>query len=209
MLSSDGLKKSTLRLDMVEGASYRYRSADVLIFNTGHWWTRGRTSRGKGYFQEGDHIYTKLKIMEAFTKAITTWGNWIDANIDPLKTTVFFRGYSPAHFRGGQWNSGGQCDRESEPINNTTHLSSYPVKMQVLEEVVTKMKTPVVYLNITRLTEYRKDAHPSIYRKQDSSDEERQSMLKSQDCSHWCLPGVPDTWNQLLFSQFLLRYNSK
>ncbi|CAN6921912.1 unnamed protein product, partial [Brassica oleracea var. botrytis] len=24
-----------------------------------------------------------------------------------------------------------------------------------------------------------------------------------QDCSHWCLPGVPDTWNEILYTKFL------
>jgi hypothetical protein len=24
-------------------------------------------------------------------------------------------------------------------------------------------------------------------------------------CSHWCLPGVPDTWNELVYSFLLLR----
>ncbi|RWV91505.1 hypothetical protein GW17_00046207 [Ensete ventricosum] len=23
------------------------------------------------------------------------------------------------------------------------------------------------------------------------------------DCSHWCLPGVPDAWNELVFSHLL------
>ncbi|KAG6749787.1 hypothetical protein POTOM_046856 [Populus tomentosa] len=35
--------------------------------------------------------------------------------------------------------------------------------------------------------------HPSIYAGKRSS---------IQDCSHWCLPGVPDTWNEFL--HFLL-----
>lgn len=67
------------------------------------------------------------------------------------------------------------------------------------------MKTQVTYLNITRITDYRKDGHPSIYRKQNLSDEERRSPLRFQDCSHWCLPGVPDAWNELLYAEILIR----
>ncbi|PSR95377.1 Protein trichome birefringence like [Actinidia chinensis var. chinensis] len=202
-------KKSTLCLDLVDRASDSYKSADVLVFNTGHWWTRGRTSRGKGYFQEGSHIYGKLNVIEAFEKAMMSWARWIDANIDSVKTLVFFRGYSPAHFRGGQWNSGGQCDSESEPIKNMTYLSEYPQKMRVLEGVMKGMKTPVIYMNITRMTDYRKDAHPSIYRKQNFTEEERQSQIRFQDCSHWCLPGVPDAWNELLYIQLLIKHNKE
>ncbi|XP_028081522.1 protein trichome birefringence-like [Camellia sinensis] len=206
MAYTNGLKRATLRLDVMERSSDRYKSANVLIFNTGHWWTRGRTARGKGYFQEGSHIYSKLNLIEAFRKAMMTWARWIDANIDPVKTLVFFRGYSAAHFRGGQWNSGGKCDSESEPIKNATYLSEYPQKMRVLEGLMKGMKTPVFYLNITRMTDYRKDAHPSIYRKLKFTEEERRSPLRFQDCSHWCLPGVPDTWNELLYVQLWTRY---
>jgi GDSL/SGNH-like Acyl-Esterase family found in Pmr5 and Cas1p len=107
-------------------------------------------------------------------------------------------------FRGGQWNSGGQCHKETEPIFNKSFLSHYPSKNRALEQVLRHMKTPVIYLNISRLTDYRKDAHPSIYRKRYNSLEEQIAAEKSQDCSHWCLPGVPDIWNQMLYASMLL-----
>jgi len=77
--------------------------------------------------------------------------------------------------------------------------------MSILEEVLHGMKTPVVYLNITRMTDYRKEAHRSVYRKQKLTDEERKSPELYQDCSHWCLPGVPDSWNELLYAQILVK----
>jgi hypothetical protein len=106
---------------------------------------------------------------------------------------------------GGQWNSGGSCDKETDPITDGQYLTPYPEKMSILEEVLREMKTPVVYLNITRMTDYRKEAHPSAYRKQKVTEEERQSPELYQDCSHWCLPGVPDSWNELLYAQILLK----
>ncbi|PUZ61741.1 hypothetical protein GQ55_4G301800 [Panicum hallii var. hallii] len=205
MQVSDGKKKETLRLDLVEQSSPKYKDADFLIFNTGHWWTHEKTALGKDYYQEGNHVYSELNVVDAFHKALLTWSKWIDANVNPKKTTVLFRGYSASHFSGGQWNSGGSCDKESEPITNEQYLSTYPPKMSILEDVIHKMKTPVVYLNITRMTDYRKDAHPSIYRKQNLTDEERRSPERYQDCSHWCLPGVPDSWNELLYAQLLIR----
>lgn len=55
-------------------------------------------------------------------------------------------------------------------------------------------------LNVTRMTARRKDGHSSIYYL-------RPNMvpvpLHRQDCSHWCLPGVPDTWNELLYALIL------
>lgn len=106
--------------------------------------------------------------------------------------------------RGGQWNSGGSCHGETKPITNDDHLGPYPWMMKALESVLSDMKTPVFYLNITRMTDYRKDGHPSIFR--------QPSWMRKeggfQDCSHWCLPGVPDFWNELLYA-FLVKSQKK
>ncbi|XP_028769434.1 protein trichome birefringence-like 2 [Neltuma alba] len=193
----------TLRLDLMDQTTHTYHDADIIVFNTGHWWTHEKTSRGEDYYQEGDVVHPRLKVLDAYTRALTTWARWIGRNIDAERTQVFFRGYSPTHFKGGQWNSGGQCHRETEPIYNEAFLQKYPSKMRALDHVLRKMKTPVTYLNISRLTDYRKDGHPSIYRMEYKTAHERNSAEQHQDCSHWCLPGVPDTWNELLYASLL------
>ncbi|KAL7168864.1 hypothetical protein ACSBR2_033983 [Camellia fascicularis] len=206
----NGSKKETLRLDLIERSADQYKTADIIVFNTGHWWTHEKTSKGEDYYQEGSHVYSELNVLEAFRKAMTTWARWVDANISPTKTLVLFRGYSATHFRGGQWNSGGQCDHESEAIKNETYLSEYPPKMKMMESVLKGMKKiQVTYMNITRMTDYRKDGHPSIYRKKKLSKEEIKSSLMFQDCSHWCLPGVPDAWNELLYAELLRKQKRK
>ncbi|KAI7728850.1 hypothetical protein M8C21_023829 [Ambrosia artemisiifolia] len=193
----------TLRLDLMDKTTSMYHDADVLVFNTGHWWTHEKTSRGEDYYQEGDHVYPRLKVLDAYIRALSTWARWVDENIDINKTQVIFRGYSVTHFKGGQWNSGGKCHKETEPIFNSSHLTKYPTKMRAFDNVLREMKNPVIYLNISRLTDYRKDGHPSIYRMEYKSVEEQIAAVRSQDCSHWCLPGVPDTWNELLYASLL------
>ncbi|TVU28743.1 hypothetical protein EJB05_20274, partial [Eragrostis curvula] len=197
--------RETLRLDIIDRSLPRYKNADFIIFNTGHWWTHDKTALGKNYYQEGDRVYSELDVHDAYRRALNTWAKWVDSNVDPKKTTVFFRGYSASHFSGGQWNSGGSCDHETEPITNEKYLTPYPTKMSILEEVLHGMKTPVVYLNITRMTDYRKEGHPSVYRKHKMSEQERKSPEVYQDCSHWCLPGVPDSWNELVYAQILVK----
>ncbi|VAH49448.1 unnamed protein product [Triticum turgidum subsp. durum] len=193
-----------LRLDELDATTPAYQTADIVVVNTGHWWTHPKSSKGLNYYQEGNRVHHSLEVMDAYMKALTTWAKWVDKNIDPTRTQIVFRGLSLTHFRGGQWNSGGRCHRETEPIFNQTYLTEYPKRMRMLEKVMSRMKTPVIYLNISRLTDYRKDGHPSVYRVRYETEEERMAAAATkQDCSHWCLPGVPDTWNELLYASLL------
>ncbi|XP_058005700.1 protein trichome birefringence-like 2 isoform X2 [Hevea brasiliensis] len=90
----------TLRLDLMDHATKMYQDADIIVFNTGHWWTHEKTSRGEDYYQEGNYVHPRLKVLEAYRRALLTWARWVDKNIDSNQTLVFFRGYSVTHFRG-------------------------------------------------------------------------------------------------------------
>ena len=37
-----------LHIDRIDKTASRWKKADVLVFNTGHWWTHGKTARGYG-----------------------------------------------------------------------------------------------------------------------------------------------------------------
>lgn len=50
MPEKDGSKRETLRLDLVGRSSDLYKDADIVIFNTGHWWTHEKTSKGYVYY---------------------------------------------------------------------------------------------------------------------------------------------------------------
>lgn len=195
--NAQGNSNPTLSMDVIDKSAKRWKKADILVFNTGHWWVHGKTSRGKNYFKEGDYIHPKFDAVEAFRRAMKTWGKWIDKNMNKEKL-VFYRGYSSAHFRGGEWDSGGTCHGEKEPIKSGRIIDSYPLKMKIIEEVIQEMKFPVVLLNVTRLTNFRKDGHPSVYGKNVTGL--KKVSTKREDCSHWCLPGVPDAWNELIYA---------
>lgn len=100
--------------------------------------------------------------------------------------------------RGGDWDSGGTCNGETEPILRGAMLGNYPMKMKIVEEVIREMHIPVKLLNVTKLTNFRKDGHPSVYGKNLTAG--RRVSTRRQDCSHWCLPGVPDAWNELIYA---------
>ena len=77
-----------------------------------------------------------------------------------------------------------------------------PVMLEIVEKVVGDMKFPVSLLNITRLSDFRKDAHLTVYKK-NLTEEERNRPDNIGDCSHWCLPGLPDIWNELLYGSLV------
>lgn len=59
----------------------------------------------------------------------------------------------------------------------------------------------VQILNITELSDYRKDGHPTVFRRQfvPLTKEQIADPASYADCTHWCLPGVPDVWNEFLY----------
>lgn len=76
----------------------------------------------------------------------------------------------------------------------------------IAESVTRTMKVPVYFLDITTLSEFRKDAHTSVYSTHGGkllSPDKNSDPAAHADCLHWCLPGLPDTWNELLYARII------
>lgn len=81
--------------------------------------------------------------------------------------------------------------------------------MGIVKDVLGRLRVNVRVLNITQLSEYRKDGHASIYGERKGkllTKEQRLDPKNYADCIHWCLPGVPDTWNEILYAVLLQDY---
>ncbi|GMN69021.1 hypothetical protein TIFTF001_038073 [Ficus carica] len=100
---------------------------------------------------------------------------------------------------GEEWNASKSttCKGQTEPINGSTYPGDWPPAGAIVDQVLSQMSTRVTLLNITTLSQLRKDGHPSLY---------GFGGATGDDCSHWCLPGVPDTWNQLLYALLFPNY---
>lgn len=104
-----------------------------------------------------------------------------------------------------------KCAKETIPVLNMTAPLDVGTDRRLLviaENVIQSMKVPVCLLNITTISEYRKDAHTSIYTTRQSqmlTQEQQANPAIYADCIHWCLPGLPDTWNELLYTYIMSR----
>ncbi|KAG6756359.1 hypothetical protein POTOM_039787 [Populus tomentosa] len=187
-------KGKVLKLDSIENGR-NWKGYDMLIFNTWHWWTHKGSQKPWDYIQEGKTIQKDMDRLVAFRKGLTTWSKWVDTNINPNVTEVFFQGISPTHYNGSEWNeTKSTCNGQTQPINGSSYPRGPPPAVAVVRDVLRNMKVAVTLLDVTALSQLRKDGHPSIY----GSDGK-----VGNDCSHWCLAGVPDTWNELLYATLI------
>ncbi|KVH94882.1 PC-Esterase [Cynara cardunculus var. scolymus] len=106
---------------------------------------------------------------------------------------------------GGNKNEG--CYGETEPVMDDRFWESGtdPKMLRILESSLNRLKAKgvnVKLINITQLTQCRKDAHPTVHRKlwRPLTDDQQKNPHRASDCTHWCLPGVPDIWNELLLA---------
>ncbi|KAK6933540.1 PC-Esterase [Dillenia turbinata] len=223
--------KRILHLDLIEDNARYWRGVDILVFDSAHWWTHSDkwssqmnewvpnlsitlckcVSVLKGgaydiplslgtrwdYYMEGKNIYTNLNPMVAYEKGLSTWAKWVDLNLNPRETRVIFRSISPRHNRENGW----KCYNQREPLGYF-HQPDVPEQMLVLQGVLRRMRFPVYLQDITTMSLLRRDGHPSVYSKSMAQKEKEHQKDSSSDCSHWCLPGVPDIWNEMLNALF-------
>ncbi|KAG2541530.1 protein trichome birefringence-like 28 [Panicum virgatum] len=184
---------------------------DYLVFNTYIWWLNTLDIKVlKGSFDQGSTEYVEVDRPVAYKEVLKTWAKWVDRNIDPNKTTVFFMGMSPNHITPEAWgNQGGiKCAMETLPITNRSASldvgTDWRLYAGAQEVLPTLRRVPVHFVDITALSELRKDAHTSVHtlRQGKLLTPEQQADPKTYaDCIHWCLPGLPDTWNQFLYAR--------
>ncbi|XP_075668749.1 xylan O-acetyltransferase 1 isoform X1 [Castanea sativa] len=191
-----------------------WKSVDYLIFNTYIWWMNTFSMKVlRGSFDKGDTEYEEISRPIAYARVLKTWSKWVNRNIDPKHTTIFFSSMSPLHIKSEDWNNpdGIKCAKETTPVLNM----SIPLevgtdrRLFVIASNVTKsMKVPVHFINITTLSEFRKDAHTSVYTIRQGkmlTPEQKADPATYADCIHWCLPGLPDTWNEFLYTRIIAK----
>ncbi|KAJ8753915.1 hypothetical protein K2173_000169 [Erythroxylum novogranatense] len=201
-----------VRVGAIEKHARHWTDSDLLVFNTYLWWRRSKMKALWGSFESSDGIYKDVNMPRVYEMALETWANLLEVHVNRSRTRVFFVSLSPTHQKAQEWGGSedGNCYGETEPIFQEGYQgqASCPVMMRTVEKVLDGLSTRglnVQMINITQLTEYRKEGHPSVYRKQwEALTQDQLSNPSSYaDCIHWCLPGVPDVWNELLYAQIM------
>ncbi|KAK8482322.1 hypothetical protein V6N13_065857 [Hibiscus sabdariffa] len=184
--------RSTLKLDKLDDISNEWINADVLIFNSGQWWVPGKLFETGCYFQIGNSVKLGMSIPAAYKTALSTWASWVEDTIDANRTLVFFRTFEPSH-----WSEKSRrfCNVTQNPLSETEGRDQSIFSESVFD-VVKNMTVPITILQVTPMSAFRRDAHVGRW-----SDNPL-----VPDCSHWCLPGLPDVWNEIFLSYLLSDY---
>lgn len=178
--------RSTIKLDELDGISSKWINSDILVFNTGHWWNRAKLFEMGCYFKVAGRLKLGMSTIDAYTAALRTWASWVEKMVDTNRTRVFFRTFEGSHWSGP---NGHTCKVTKNPMSRSK--SEYRSRFSdIIKRVVKNMSVPVIAMHVTPMGSFRSDAHVGTW-----SDNPT-----VPDCSHWCLPGVPDAWNEILFS---------
>ncbi|CAN8317079.1 unnamed protein product [Cochlearia groenlandica] len=207
------LPERIVRIQSIERHARHWTESDIIVLNSYLWWRRPHIKTLWGSFEKKDDgIYKEVEMVRVYEMALQTLSQWLEVHVNSNLTKLFFMSMSPTHERAQEW--GGENNQNCYGETNLIDKEGYsgkgsdPKMMKVVENVFKGLKRRGIMnmqvINITQLSEYRKDGHPTIYRKQWEVVKKEDEILKRpssySDCIHWCLPGIPDVWNQLLYA---------
>ncbi|QHO55469.1 hypothetical protein HN51_010382 [Arachis hypogaea] len=189
---------------------------DVVVLSSGHWFAKksvyilnNEIVGGQLWSPPKSHR-DKMKInsIQAYGISVETILTSILAHPN-YKGLTIVRSYSPDHYEGGAWNTGGSCTGKVKPLGpgklveneftNVMHAQQVNGFNRAMQNATNASRLKL--MDITEVFQYRHDGHPGPYRSTDPNKITKRGpdgRPPPQDCLHWCMPGPVDTWNELV-----------
>lgn len=214
-----------LRLDVPDEKLMEYiPTFDVVVLSSGHWFAKqsvyilNNEIVGGQLWWPDKSIPMKVNNIEAYQISVETILTALVTHPNYTGLTIV-RSYSPDHYEGGAWNTGGSCTGKVKPLEvdqmvkneftNIMHEKQVNGFNLAIKKASNRSKLRL--MDITEAFQYRHDGHPGPYRSPDPNKLTKRGpdgKAPPQDCLHWCMPGPVDTWNELVFETIRREYNS-
>lgn len=204
-----------IKAEEIAAHADNWRGVDYLVFNTYIWWMNTVNMKVKRAAGQNWEEHDEVVRIEAYRKVLATWAGWVNENIDPARTSVFFMSMSPLHISPQVWGNpdGIRCAKETMPLLNWhgpiwlgTDWDMFHAAANITRAAAPRV--PITFVDITTMSERRKDGHTSVHTIRQGkvlTPEQQADPTTYADCIHWCLPGVPDIWNLILYTRILSR----
>ncbi|KAL3521452.1 hypothetical protein ACH5RR_019601 [Cinchona calisaya] len=188
---------------------------DIIVLSSGHWFAKQSVYILQNEIVGGQLWWPdkskKMKIdnIKAFGISVETILTAMVTHPNYTGLTVV-RTFSPDHYEGGKWNTGGSCTGKVRPLKDGQLFDNEFTKIMHQKQVrgfsrsidKNTNKSKMKLMDITEAFAYRHDGHPGPYRSTDPNKITKRGpdgRPPPQDCLHWCMPGPVDTWNEILF----------
>ncbi|KAK7391785.1 hypothetical protein VNO78_20206 [Psophocarpus tetragonolobus] len=195
---------------------------DVVVLSSGHWFAKQSVYILNNEIV-GGQLWWPDKFRQMKVDSVKAYGISVEtiltaiATIPNYKGLTIVRSYSPDHYEGGAWNTGGSCTGKIKPLEpdqvvenvhtNIMHGQQVTGFNRAVERATNGSKLRL--MDITEAFQYRHDGHPGPYRSPDPNKITKRGpdgRPPPQDCLHWCMPGPVDTWNELVFEVIRREY---
>lgn len=207
--AEDPMAEIKLHIDTIEEKwASQYNKYDYIVLSDGQWFLRSlvlledNVIVGCNYCKNSN--LKELGIDYAYRKALHMAYEFMSSS--DHKPLILFRAWSPNHFEHGDWSNGGVCNRTSPygegqcRVKPADHLMRR-VEIEEFQKAAamsSRGRARLKQLDTYHLSLLRPDAHLGPYGTFHPFGSMDNKAEVQNDCIHWCVPGLVDTWNELI-----------
>jgi hypothetical protein len=186
---------------------YKFRKPNVLVISAGHHYYTHYYQDSYNKIHDTNYTTSRADYID-FRIAIKIVNKFLKEFSHNGELRVIWRSNPPRQFYDGDWNTDGHCSFD-HPCNRT-QLQEWIHDEQSISGVAMRFTSIIhesakvnnfEFFDVTDVSIDRCDAMvgSALPRQSLSSDK---TKIKVHDCTHYCMPGVPDIWNRIMVERF-------